>query len=173
MKLNSIDTEQLILMPITFEMTASLLDKNTDVIKRLGLFTDGSWPTADTMDILPIIYETLKVSKPSGFETWLIIRKDNNHIIGDIGFHGKPNELGEVEIGYGIVEAERGKGFGYEALQAIVDWIVSKEQVKVLEAECLIENTASASMLKRVGLREVRRDKELMYWQLDCSGKII
>jgi RimJ/RimL family protein N-acetyltransferase len=167
MSLNSINTKRLILLPITREITASLLDKKTNEVEELGLCTDGSWPTADTMDILPIIYETLKESEPSGFETWLIIRKDNNHIIGDIGFHGKPDETGGAEIGYGIVEAERSKGFGFEALQAIVDWAVSQKSVNALKAECLIENTASARILEKAGMCEIRRDKELMYWQID------
>lgn len=35
-------------------------------------------------------------------QTWMIVRKDNMKVIGDIGFHGKPDGKGEVEVGYGI-----------------------------------------------------------------------
>jgi len=41
-------------------------------------------------------------------------------VMGDIGFKGKPNEKCEIEVGFGLVEHERGKGLGYEALKAII-----------------------------------------------------
>lgn len=164
--MNSIYTEQLILMPITFEITVSLLENKTDAITKLGLHTDGSWPTADTMDILPIIYNNLKGGVPSGFETWLIVKKDNNKIIGDIGFHGKPNERGEAEIGYGLVQAEQGKGFCYEAVKAIVDWVSVEDSVQSLKAVCLVDNIASAKILQRVGMREIKREEGYRYWML-------
>jgi RimJ/RimL family protein N-acetyltransferase len=87
------------------------------------------------------------------------------HVIGDIGFHGKPNEKGEVEVGYGLVEHERGKGFGYEALNAIMDWLSFQESVKVIKADCLIDNRPSARILEKVGMKEITRDKDLIYWE--------
>jgi ribosomal-protein-alanine N-acetyltransferase len=166
MSLKNIHTDQLLLIPITFEITASLLDEKTEEIEKLGLHTDGSWPTRDTMDILPMLYEALKDDVPSGFETWLIVKKENNKIIGDIGFHGKPDEQGEVEIGYGLIEQEWGKGFGYQAVKAIVEWVISQESVSVLKAECLIDNKASARILEKVGMHEAKRENELVYWVL-------
>jgi RimJ/RimL family protein N-acetyltransferase len=158
-------TKHLILWPITWEITAALLDKKTAVLEQLGLYTDGSWPTADTMDILPLIYETLRQAPPSGFETWLIVRQEDNKIVGDIGFHSKPNEQGEAEIGYGLVSAEQGKGFGYEALQAIVDWAVKEDSVYRLKAACLTDNIASQRILQKTGFCEITRGDGYVYWQ--------
>lgn len=152
-------------MPITLEITASLLENQTNVIKNLGLIKDADWPTADTMDILPLIYETLNKAEPSGFETWLIVRKDTKQIIGDIGFHGKPNEQGEAEMGYGVIEKEWGQGFGFEAVKAIFSWAVTKGKVNVLKAASLLDNTRSARILEKIGMREVRRDNELRYFE--------
>src|SRR5260370_30107928 len=39
-----------------------------------------------------------------------IILRETGEVIGDIGFHGPPDETGTVEIGYGIVEQCRGRG---------------------------------------------------------------
>jgi len=61
MNLKNINTNQLLLIPITLEITRELLNKETGELTKLGLHTDGSWPTRDTMDILPLIYETLKM----------------------------------------------------------------------------------------------------------------
>lgn len=166
MYLKNIFTNRLILVPITLEITKSLINGSSKEIENLGIKCDKKWPTEDTMDILPIIYNSLEKSKiPTGFETWMIVEKNYKRIIGDIGFHGGPNEKGEVEIGFGLVEDERGKGFGSESLNAIIDWLNLQESVKVIKAECLISNKSSARILKKAGLKEVNRDNELIYWE--------
>lgn len=172
MSLANIKTERLILIPITLEMTISLLNGSNKEIKKLGIKADKKWPTEDTMDILPIIQVSLEKDKvPSGFETWMIVRKDDMRIIGDAGFHGKPDEKGEVEIGYGLVDHERKRGFGFETAKAISDWAFSNDSVKVLKADCLIDNVPSIRILEKIGFNEVNRDKELIYWRLDRPVK--
>lgn len=167
MSLENIKTERLVLIPVTLDITRSLMQKKTDQLEKLGIVTDGTWPTNDTMDILPIINKSLEKDKiPSGFEFWMIIKKDNFKVIGDIGFHGKPDEKGEVEIGYGLIPEEWSKGFGYEAVRAIMDWTLSQESVKVIKADCLINNIPSARILEKAGMKEINRDTNLIYWEL-------
>ena len=167
MNLKNIHTNRLILIPITLEITKSLIKGSSKEIENLGIKCDKKWPTEDTMDVLPIINSSLEKDKiPSGFEFWMIVKKDTMHVIGDIGFHGKPNEKGEVEVGYGLVEHEQGKGFGSESLNAIMDWLNFQESVKVIKADCLISNKPSARILEKAGLKEVNRDDELIYWEV-------
>ncbi len=52
--------------------------------------------------------QTGKTKPSTGFEMWLIVKAHSSIIIGDIGFKGQLQK-GEVEIGYGLVEAERKK----------------------------------------------------------------
>lgn len=154
------------LVPVTLEITRALIEGNNKEIEKLGIKADKKWPTEDTKDILPIINNSLEQDKiPSGFEFWMIVKKNSMQVIGDIGFHGKPNEKGEVEVGYGLVEHERGKGFGFEALKAIMDWLSFQESVKVIKADCLINNKSSARILEKVGMKEVGRDNDLIYWE--------
>lgn len=167
MSLENIKTERLVLIPVTLDITRSLMQRKTDQLEKLGIVTDGTWPTDDTMDILPIINKTLEKDKiPSGFEFWMIVKKDNFKVIGDIGFHGKPDEKGEVEIGFGLISDERAKGYGYEALRAIMDWTLSQKSVKVIKADCLVENKPSATILEKAGMKEINRDTNLIYWEL-------
>lgn len=166
MTLKNIYTDRLILIPVTLKITKSLLEYSTKEIEKLGIKTDEKWPTEGTMDILPIINRALEKDKiPSGFEFWMIVNKNNLLVIGDIGFHGKPNEKGEVEIGYGLSENARGKGFGFEALKAIMDWLNYQDNVKTIKADCLISNIPSARILEKVGMKEINRDQELIYWE--------
>jgi len=168
LNLQNINTERLILIPVTLQITQSLLDGNYSEIEKLGIKLDGSWPTEDTKRILPIIHMSLVKDKyPSGFEFWMIVKKDTMFIIGDIGFHGKPNDKGEVEVGYGLVKHEQGKGYGFEALKAIMNWIDSQDSVRVIKADCQIDNKPSARILEKVGMKEINRDNKLIYWKLD------
>jgi len=73
-------------------------------------------------------------------------------------------------IGFGLVEHERGKGFGFESLDAIMNWLNFQENVKVIKAECLISNKPSARILSKAGLKEIKRDDELIYWQFIKSA---
>lgn len=167
MKLKNILTPRLILVPVTLEITQSLLDGSSKEIEILGFKTHDNWPREDTMDILPIINKTLQEERiPSGFEFWMIIKKDSMKVIGDIGFHGKPNEKGEVEVGFGLVKQERGIGFGYEALKTIIGWLESQRSVKVIKADCLLDNEPSKRILEKAGMEEIYRDHELIHWEL-------
>ena len=166
MNLKNIDTNRLTLIPMTLEMTKSLINGSSQEVEKLGIKCDKYWPTEDTMDILPIINNSLEKNKvPSGFETWMIVDKSTKRVIGDIGFHGIPNENGEVEVGFGLVENKRGKGFGYESLNAIMDWLNLQESVRIIKAECLISNKPSARILEKSGFKEINRDSELIYWE--------
>ncbi|WP_051217467.1 GNAT family N-acetyltransferase [Paenibacillus assamensis] len=45
-----------------------------------------------------------------GWGVWLVISKDANVVIGDIGFKGKPVKE-TVEVGYGFMPGARNKGY--------------------------------------------------------------
>lgn len=166
MDLSNIHSERLLLVPVTLQITRTLLDNNKSELEKLSLNSDDQWPTVDTWDILPIINDTLKRDKePSGFEFSMVVKKETRQVIGDIGFHGKPNEKGEVTVGYGIIGTERGKGYGYEALNAIMKWLKTKDIVKIVKADCLITNVPSAQILKKAGMKETGRDLENIYWE--------
>jgi len=106
----------------------------------------------------------------AGFEFWMIVEKENMHVVGDIGFHGKLNEKYEVEVGFGLVEHERGNGLGFEALKAIMNWTNSQDSVEVIKADSLINNKPSAQILEKVRMKETNRDKNLIYWELTKTG---
>ncbi len=162
-----IETERLYLKPMTLEMVEFLIKRDNEKVESLGFKLGNGWPTEDTMDILPIIKKRLKEENdPTGFEDWMVIKKESNEVIGDIGFKDKPNILGEVEIGYGFIEEERGKSYGFESLKAMINWAFNQEGVRCVKAECLIENKSSARILEKVGMKETSIDEELIYWKL-------
>jgi RimJ/RimL family protein N-acetyltransferase len=83
-----------------------------------------------------------------------IILRETGEVIGDIGFHGPPDETGTVEIGYGIVEQYRGRGLAGESAAAICGLAWSRPEVSRIIAQTDRDNAASAGVLRHAGFRE-------------------
>ena len=82
-----LNSERLILIPYTIQICEDVLNDNYTSIEKLNLKRGINWPDADVLDTLPRILMNLsKVNSPTGFESWMIIKKQTKEIIGDIGF---------------------------------------------------------------------------------------
>lgn len=160
-------SDRLIFIPFTLETATSILQGNLEVLEILGLKTDENWPDDEIIETLPKIIKKLElVMQPTGFESWMIVKQDNRFVIGDAGFKGKPNANGEVDIGYSIIEKEQKRGYGFETAKKLVDWAFSQQGVNFITASSLINNIASARILEKLGMQEVSRDNEMIYWKI-------
>lgn len=74
------------------------------------------------------------------YTEWTILLKRDKTPIGGVGFKGSVNEKGEVEIGYGINEKYRQKGYGFEAVNGIIEWAFQNENVYYIRAETEEDN---------------------------------
>jgi ribosomal-protein-alanine N-acetyltransferase len=107
MNTTQISSDRLILIPFTINIATSVLNRELEVLEKLGIKIDKNWPDSETIEVLPKIIKNLEIVKePTGFESWMIIKKDNMTVIGDAGFKGKPNASGEVDIGYAVIETD-------------------------------------------------------------------
>lgn len=83
-----------------------------------------------------------------------IILRETGEVVGDIGFHGPPDETGTVEIGYSIVEQYRGRGLVGESAVALCGLVWSRPEVSRIVARTEEGNAASAGVLRHAGFRE-------------------
>lgn len=100
-----------------------------------------------------------------GWGVWLAIRQDNGKPVGDLGFKGKPDQDGVVEVGYGIVPDEQNQGLATEAVEALIGWAFSTGQATKVIAECLADNTASIKVLQKLVMRQTGTDQGMVYWE--------
>jgi RimJ/RimL family protein N-acetyltransferase len=94
-----------------------------------------------------------------GFGMFSLIARSDNRWIGRVGpWRPGGNEGGWPgnEVGWGLLESERGKGYAYEAAVASIDWAFSAlgwdEVVHVIEPD----NRASVALAERLGSRFLR-----------------
>ena len=82
---------------------------------------------------------------------WIMeLKQPPGAIAGDFSFKGL-QEDGSVEIGYGLREGYRGKGYMTEALKAAAAWALAQKGITRVEAETEPENAASQRVLQRAG----------------------
>ena len=82
------------------------------------------------------------------FYIWL---KQTNQLIGRVYFHSKYELGGEVEIGYGINEEHRNKGYATEAAKAVIKFAFEQTGQKELAAIVKPENIASRRVIEKLG----------------------
>jgi RimJ/RimL family protein N-acetyltransferase len=91
-------------------------------------------------------------------------------IVGAIGFKSPPDSYGSVEIGYGIVPSQQGRGFATQAVDLLVKEAFSKAEIQTIVAYTVPMNSASGRVLEknqfmRNGSKIDPEDGEVWVWQ--------
>jgi ribosomal-protein-alanine N-acetyltransferase len=98
----------------------------------------------------------------SGWLLWYVLRHPCTDagrpiLIGNGGFTGAPDPRGSVEIGYSILPAWHGQGYGTELTSALVSWAFSHEQVQRVLAVTYPTLVASIRVLEKNGFQPACR----------------
>jgi ribosomal-protein-alanine N-acetyltransferase len=75
-------------------------------------------------------------------------------VIGSVGFHGRPNEDGQVEIGYHVEPGFRRRGFATEAVRALLAWAAAEHGITRFRASVAPSNEPSLAVVMRLGFRQ-------------------
>jgi RimJ/RimL family protein N-acetyltransferase len=96
------------------------------------------------------MFDTLQSSQID-FKVFMIQKKDGSKI-GEI--HHRLRGPGHgMEISYGLVPNERGKGYGTEAIQLMVDYLFLSKDFARIQAIVDVRNNASQRVLEKSGFQ--------------------
>jgi len=98
--------------------------------------------------------------------SWEIVLKKENRIIGGLCFKGCPDEKGRVEIGYGMQDKYRCKGYTTEAVKELINWAFSFNSVAEIIAETEKDNLPSHRVLEKVGMEKYEEKEKMFWWKL-------
>lgn len=124
------------------------------------------YPTEGDMVIARLISETL-VMRADVYVPYKITLRASGQVIGGCGFLGPPDATGSVEIGYGLVPSQRGKGIATEAVNGLIDEAWRDPVVKLVLAFTDKDNEPSQGVLRRAGFRQVDSDSDQLRWEVD------
>lgn len=96
---------------------------------------------------------------------WAICMKEDNKLIGNIGYFRMQPENHRAEIGYMLDQKFQGKGIMQEALTRIIRYGFETLKLHSIEAVTDPENYASWKLLEKNGFIREGHFKEDCYWQ--------
>lgn len=103
-------------------------------------------------------YKRMDIQK--GYVCFGVFEKETNKLIGNVGLNEHDN-LHLPELGYGILEAYRRRGYAKETAKGLLCWAKSYFDVPSLIGTAAVDNIASRKVLKYCGftLQEVKNMK--------------
>lgn len=171
-----IETERLILKPLTYEQLIKYIKCDNSLEKELKLKESSRTISPELKEafeqtILPNVADKTKNYLYSTL--WTAISKTDNKMVGDLCIIGEPNADGEIEIGYGIYEEFQNKGFMTEIVGGIIEWAKSQPKVKSILASTNKTNSASYKVLEKNRFIKVGETELLLNWKLKMNNEII
>ncbi|QUJ69080.1 GNAT family N-acetyltransferase [Photobacterium sp. GJ3] len=151
MEMIQLNTDRLVLRPLTFSDAEPLFDIFSD--PEVMQYWDGSpWHT------LSQAYEDIQSSKASLDEPEKLVLgicdRESQTFIGKCMLFNIHPTSRRAEIGFGIAKAYWGKGVVFEAASALIRFAFEEMNLNRLEAEIDPMNRGSAKVLQKLGFVE-------------------
>ena len=131
-----------------------------DIVRGVGNLDVSKWllvvPHPYTMEDARTWIEDNKAKwrrKKREDYTFGIELTEEHKIIGAMSIMHLSGTQGTAEIGYWIGPDYHGKGYGTEALRAVVDFSFNRLKLRRLEAGVFAENPSSGRLLEKIGFR--------------------
>lgn len=164
-----IESDRLVLFPYTAEDLALF---NTDLAgfeQKFGVIYRGEELDQLLTGFLKKLESEISADPDNYlfFTEFLIVLKENSHIIGSIDYKYVPKS-GVTEVGYGLNPAWSGHGYMTEALNAFLEF-GKKLGIRTVRADTLKDNVRSQNVLKRCGFRFLKEDGDL-WWEKDLTS---
>lgn len=156
MKTRTIETERLILRKLIPSDDEAMfeLDNNPNVHQYLG-----NKPIASIEESREYIKDIQIQYIQNGIGRFAVILKETNEFIGWAGLKFVTEPINErqnfYDIGYRFIEDYWGKGYGYEAAKAWVDYGFKQLKIQKICAIADIQNKGSRKILDKIGLQAV------------------
>jgi ribosomal-protein-alanine N-acetyltransferase len=148
-------------------MLQSLFDEDIDLSELIGVQVSEGWPAEELKEVAPYFIKLLSESPDmEGRLCWFIVEKDQDFVIGSIGFKAEPNKDSIVEIGFGIDPVFRQKGYATEAVKGLAGWALSQNDIQKVIAECEPDNTPSVRVLEKAGMQKTSIENDMIKWEI-------
>lgn len=164
-----IETERLIIKPLTYSQLEKYILNNNSLEQELNLNETSRLISPELKEALErtILPNVADISKNYLYSTlWTLISKKDNKMVGDLCFVGAPNAGGEIEIGYGIYDINAGLGFMTEAVGGMISWAKKQTEIHAIIADTEKQNTASFRVLEKNGFVKTSETETLLKWKL-------
>jgi ribosomal-protein-alanine N-acetyltransferase len=152
--LRILESRRLTLVAATEELVRADLAGREELASVLDADVPEEWP--------PELYERasmrlaldlLRDPAEHGWSLWYLLTRKHEppKVIGICGFKGRPDRAGSVEIGYSVLPSWRIQGYATEAVDRLVAWAFSHQNVVEVAAETLPHLRQSIRVMEKNG----------------------
>jgi [ribosomal protein S5]-alanine N-acetyltransferase len=170
----NIESERLLLVALLPEEMEALIARD---FERFSALSGLSFPP-DNPDIGDLGWHLRAIQADNKHLPWrmrVIVERTSKTVVGSINLKGPPTVAGDVEIGWGLIENVRGRGYDTEASAAVIKWARQQPGVSSISATIPDDNSPSQRLAKRLGLTrtsETRRDLPLWKYDVHSAAKL-
>lgn len=129
----------------------------------MGAPLSDEWPAQNLLGVLARQAQASADMEPFG--VWVMIERASATVVGDIGFHGPPDQTGTIELGYAVTPSRRRRGYAAEAARALVGWACAQPSVKSIVAGCDPGNLPSIRTLEKAGFQPDGQTESELRWR--------
>jgi RimJ/RimL family protein N-acetyltransferase len=147
-----------VIVPTTPASVRSILDGDLS-----GIRAGDGWPIEDSL--VP-----MRTARKYGVELpgWFVTL--DGVVIGDAHTHGDVDAVGDIELGYNLAEAYRGRGYGSELVRGLSQWLLARPDVqRVVARHVPVTNLPSRGALESAGFVLEKADAGLTWYALSQS----
>lgn len=146
-----LETERLLLRPITIEDKEALFEIFTD--EEIMIYY-GMYPLKNMEGVIKLIHSFSNSFENDRSIRWAIELKETQTLIGTCGFHSFNKHHRRAEVGYEIHKNHWKKGYVTEAVSRIMSYGIEEMSFNRIEALIYPQNLASQRSLEKLGFRK-------------------
>jgi len=146
-----LETKRLIIRPIKIE------DKNEVFKYRSDRETNKyqGWIPTTLSDVETFIGKISKqINEPKTWFQFIIIEKETQKIIGDLGIHFFDNENKQAEIGCTLNINFQNRGYATESIKRVIDFLFKELKKHRIITSIDPDNKNSIRLVERIGFRK-------------------
>ena len=148
----TIKTDRLILRPFEKSDLDEVL--NYYALPDVQRYLD--WKARDKLEAksaFEAMRKQTRLTRPGDVLTFAIVRKADGHVLGHTSLRYTDATAAQGEVRFAVGPAFRNKGYGSEAVKAVITFAFESYRLHRIFARTAGENEASARLLKSIGMR--------------------
>lgn len=162
-----IETERMILRPLTDEDVQSIFDYCSD--PEVSKFT--TWLPHKTLDDSRALITHAKKNYQRGTpEPYAItLKSDPKKVVGTVGWFWVSEPHKNIEIAYALARDLWGQGLMFEACKAVLNVAMKNHEINRISSRCIAENSGSARVMEKLGMKYEGTQRQVMF----VKGKFV